>query len=782
MKKIAENFHGKLLGMQRGLLYGWVYDSTQYDERAIVEIYADDYPIRVVRAETWLPELSDQSIGDGCYGFFIQLPLEKLGYIQRIRARVANTDYWLASTVYPSVDSADNSRPVLGHVTNHSGLRVHGWAWDPDLPKHTVSLRFYEANQLLGVVLADQLRGDLLEQGIGNGQHGFSFSLPFALADGQPHEIRVFDEKSRAIPGSPLRVISFPAGFDNELNRQDFSASEHVFLSSLSQHYQHYVPASLDLAMYPSWFERFGKADVVPSTAYSFLLVIFGTVNIAHTVSSVLAQTHTDFRMLICGSFTHDDPRIESIAIEQWSATLAQQVKQHSGLLSFVEAGDHLEPDALTAISAAFTDPAVLLAYSDCDYQDDGVIKPWFKPDWDLDLFLAGNPLQYLCAIRAAVMPSKSPWLSSPDAWPWLAITAIGDKASSIRHIASVLYHRCAPYDLRATAAIASVFLPHIAPGATVLSTNPAAQCRLIQWSPPKVWPKVSVIIPTRDQKLLLERCIESLQKTDYPDVEIIVVDNDSQEAVTQRYLKKLTRQGCRILSYPQRFNYAAINNMAVLQASGDIVALLNNDVEAMESQWLKNLVTQLLRPGVGAVGAKLLWPNGMVQHAGVLLGLHGLAGHIGNNWEDNDAGYFGYNQMTRRVSAVTAACLLCYKADYLLMGGMDAQAFPVAFNDVDFCLRLAALGNYIVWTPAAKLWHAESASRGQDDLPAKQARLEKEKNELKQRWGGVLFADPFYNPNLNLDHYSHNGLSFPPRKIASLIKPNSQPYSSLIA
>lgn len=766
MKKTATDFHGKLLGMSEGLLHGWLYNAKQFDERAIVEIYADDYPINLVRAETWIPELAEQNIGDGCYGFFAYIPLEKLAQVRRIRARAGNSNYWLEGTIYPAVDTAALQTFTLGYVANHSGLRVQGWAWNPASPNQAVSLRFYEGNELLGEVVANQIAIDLPEHG--TGKHGFNFNLPLDLADGCVHEVRVVDDKSRPISGSPLIITTFPEGFDSEINSLSFPDSEKRFLKSLVQHYQHYVPESLDFALYPHWFERFGKPESMPGSSADFLVVVFGEGNTEYTVRSLLSQTDQNLHILIKGDYQHDDPRVESVPNEYWHNVLPEQLTQHQGLLSFVEAGDSLEPGALALIGAAFINPSVLVAYSDCDSQQQGNIKPWFKPDWDFDLFLAQNLLQHLFAIRSNLLPIDSPWLVEPDAWPWLAIAVIGDNADAISHIPYVLYHRSEQCALVEKDEAIVALLPKIAPGVQVSKIASYLSARHIQWPEPTVWPKVSLIVPTRDQQELLERCIASLQKTDYPNLEIIIVDNDSQHVVTHRYLKKLARQGIRILSYPHRFNYSAINNMAVAKAQGDLIGLINNDVEAINTHWLKMMVIQLLRPNVGAVGAKLLWPNGMVQHGGVLLGMHGLAsvvGHIGNNWAEHDPGYFGYNQIIRRMSAVTAACLLCHKSDYQLLGGFDEQAFPVVFNDVDFCLRLRAQGKHIVWTPDAKLWHKESASRSQDDTPEKQARLEREKHELKKRWGDMLFTDPFYNPNLNLDHYSYNGLAFPPRQ-----------------
>ena len=206
------------------------------------------------------------------------------------------------------------------------------------------------------------------------------------------------------------------------------------------------------------------------------------------------------------------------------------------------------------------------------------------------------------------------------------------------------------------------------------------------------------------------------------------------------------------------------MNNRAVEVAQGELIALINNDIEVLESDWLNEMVRQLLRPNVGAVGAKLLWANNFVQHGGVLLGQHGLAGHIGNDWHSNDSGYFGMNQRVRGVSAVTAACLLCRREDYIAVGGLNEIELPVNFNDVDFCLRLGKLGKRILWTPHARLRHLESASRGKDLLPEQQARFEREKRYMRKNWTAVFTHDPFYNCNLNLDRYSHAGLAIPPR------------------
>ena len=248
--------------------------------------------------------------------------------------------------------------------------------------------------------------------------------------------------------------------------------------------------------------------------------------------------------------------------------------------------------------------------------------------------------------------------------------------------------------------------------------------------------------------------------------MEIIIVDNDSAEEKTFSYFEQLRQRGVRIVPAPGRFNFSRINNLAVAQASGEIICLINNDVEALHDGWLEEMLSHLLQPEVGAVGAKLMWPNGMVQHGGVLLGVGHVAGHFGNLLSEHDAGDHARNQVSMQVSAVTAACLMLRKADFEAVGGFDEHAFPVAFNDVDLCLKLRATGKQIIWCAQARLLHAESVSRGSEDTPQKRQRAQREIDQLRQRWGHVLLQDPAYHPSLNLDAHGHafSGLAIPPR------------------
>jgi GT2 family glycosyltransferase len=265
--------------------------------------------------------------------------------------------------------------------------------------------------------------------------------------------------------------------------------------------------------------------------------------------------------------------------------------------------------------------------------------------------------------------------------------------------------------------------------------------------------PLVSIIIPTRDKADILKRCVQSiLEKTDYDNYEIIVVNNNSVDKETLDYFKSLKRiDNIRILDYSKEFNFSSINNFAVKNIKGDIVLFLNNDTEVISEGWMTAMLEHVQRDNVGAVGCKLLYPNKTVQHAGVILGLGGLAGHPHTGFPNIDNGYFGRINLIQNLSAVTAACMMMRKSVFEEVGGYD-ENIAVAFNDVDLCIKIREKGYLIVYTPYAELYHHESLSRGYEDTPEKQERFLGEVKYLRGKWGKVIDrGDPYYNPNLIL-------------------------------
>jgi GT2 family glycosyltransferase len=264
--------------------------------------------------------------------------------------------------------------------------------------------------------------------------------------------------------------------------------------------------------------------------------------------------------------------------------------------------------------------------------------------------------------------------------------------------------------------------------------------------------PLISIIIPTRDMLHHLERCIESLlEKTSYDHFEIIIVDNQSEEPETLAYFAKVSAlKNVRVIEYNNPFNYSAINNYAAKYCKGEVFCLLNNDTEVISPNWLEVMLGQLQQSNVGAVGIKLLFPDGTVQHAGDAVGPGGCADHFFSGYEEEQPGYMGRAIVAQDLSAVTAACLLTQRSVFESLNGLDEKHLSVAFNDVDYCLRVREKGMRVVFTPYVKMYHHESVSRGKDDNPEKIARAKKEADYIRSRWGYVIKNDPFYNPNLN--------------------------------
>ena len=287
-----------------------------------------------------------------------------------------------------------------------------------------------------------------------------------------------------------------------------------------------------------------------------------------------------------------------------------------------------------------------------------------------------------------------------------------------------------------------------------------------VHYALPSDNPLVSLIIPTKNAHALVKQCIDSiLEKTTYPAYEIILVDNGSDDADSLAYFETLKAlPNITVVRDDGPFNYSAINNRAVEHANGEVIGLVNNDIEVISPDWLSEMVSIALQPGVGAVGARLWYPDDRLQHGGVIVGVGGVAGHSHKFLAKGDVGYFGRAGLIQELSAVTAACLVIKKSTFHQVKGLDEVNLSVAFNDVDFCLRVQEAGYVNVWTPFAELYHHESATRGEEDTSAKKNRFMAEVLYMQSRWPD-LERDYAYSPNLTLEHEDF-GLAWPPRLV----------------
>jgi len=429
----------------------------------------------------------------------------------------------------------------------------------------------------------------------------------------------------------------------------------------------------------------------------------------------------------------------------------------------FLQVGDQLAPRALARFSEviqAQADAGVLYADEDKISPTGRRHSPQFKPAWNPDLLYSDPHYSHCWLIRADLCIRACEVLNANGESPELygiALEATGlCGGDQILHLPEVLYHRLdqpgEPRSSNQTAQCLQRFLARH--GRDVQVFHHQTGGHLIHWPLPDPPPLVSVIIATRDRGDLLRCCLTSLAEhaDGNPPTELILIDNGSSEPETLKYLDHLEKQPhVRILRRPGKFNYAALNNEAVSLAKGELVALMNNDVEATHSGWLATMAAQALRPEIGAVGAKLLFPDGTIQHAGVLLGIGGIAGHAHKYLDADHEGYQLRLHLAHNLSAVTAATLVVRKALFEKIGGFDANNFAVNYNDVDFCLRLALAGYRNMYCPDAVLIHHESKSRGAPTAADAHAQWQRERQAMLNRWGAVLEADPHYSPHLSL-------------------------------
>jgi GT2 family glycosyltransferase len=765
VKAAARRWHGELEGIDAGLLYGWCIDTQQPDARVVVEISVDWEPVGTVVADVVRADLLArfEKLGgkgvDACHGFVADLRVLAGDATGALSARVANSREPLPGRV--SIEDAPAPPDAAGsYVFSDGGLRLHGWCKPRETQLGATIVRAFAGAKEVARTRADQIHPTMRHFGVE--RDGFVIDLPPQLADGRTHTVRVVDENGAELNGSPVTVCCFPAGARALLKEPN------ALLESVIDSYERFLPRSLGMDYYPAWREEF-ESHWMPDQA-------------RHDNDKAVVAG----RKVVIAALTRNPASLKVALITPTPITpqLAAKVTLHPdfrtalasnpAILGFIRPGDDLREHAIAATLEAFGSKETLVAYTDSEFQN----RPWFKPAWNPDYaFVSDYPLE-LMLVRADFARKYSPVAASPDAaalqWHWLA-AAHATSAKAIVHVPRALYiWNSAPSagERAARAQAAAAALARLDPTSqlqALAATAPLFAPRRIvrRLSPTERSTPVTLIIPTRDRPELLERCLASIRKhTDWRALEIIVVDNDSTEPATHQLLAAARKQGVRVRDYPGPFNFSAMNNRAVEAAQGSIIGLINNDIEALHHGWLDEIVGHLLRPGVGAVGPKLIWPNGMVQHGGVLLGVGNAAGHFGNRLADADWGDHGRNQLAQQVSAVTAACLFLRKQDYLDVGGMDETAFPVTFNDVDLCLKLRARGQSIVWTPFARLLHAESASRGKEDAPPQRSRAQRELDSLREKWGSALLRDPAYHPSLNLDAHSHafGGLALPPR------------------
>lgn len=568
--------------------------------------------------------------------------------------------------------------------------------------------------------------------------------------------------------------------------------------------------AIVDRNDYAEWVRRYDcpdeaqrarlQADVecmTDAARISIVLVVSDAVSdwLRETIESIRGQLYGNWDLSIVNSGTitaataemlvnsaASDTRIRSdirtVARSRVAALNAAVAMGQGEWVVLVEQHDLLSPEALYRLIEATRDvPDAALIYADQDtYETDlGRSQPYFKPAWNPDLFLSTDIIGPMGAYRAELLQEVGGFRDGSEGAESydLSLRCVGIlQARQIIHIPRILYHQRAaklPDDVfssRKSMAMTAALDAHFQRLGILARSEPIdGRTQRVRYCLPLDRPMVSLIIPTRNGLVLLRQCVDSILKTTrYENYEIIIVDNNSDDPAVLDYFSLIENgDTIRILKDARPFNYSALNNHAVAEARGDYIGLINNDIEVISPGWLEEMLSLAAQPGVGAVGARLWYPDDTLQHGGVIIGLAGVAGHAHKDLPREETGYFGRAAMTQTLSAVTAACLIVRKSVYQEVNGLDEDNLAVAFNDVDFCLRLCAAGYRNIWTPYAELYHHESATRGTDHTVEKRARFLREVHYMKTRWATDSVADFAYSPNLTLRHEDFS-LAWPPR------------------
>jgi GT2 family glycosyltransferase len=552
---------------------------------------------------------------------------------------------------------------------------------------------------------------------------------------------------------------------------------------------------------YARWIEENeSEMDVCEGLKFTPLISIItptyntSVVYLKAMIESVISQTYANWEFCIADDAS-TNPEIQKM--------LQEYAKKYSNIkLIFREKNGHISEASNSALSLAMGEYVAFLDHDDtlapnalCEmvkklnenrelkliYSDEDKIdrngnrySPHFKSGWNRDMFLSQNYICHFTMIKKDVVDSiggfRKGYEGSQD-YDLLLRSLNYVKESEIGRVEKILYHWRAVVGSTAYGSGEKDYAHEAGRRALqdYLDTQ-KIDARAEDGLLPNTYkvdysitnkPLVSLLIPTRDGYDVLRKCVESiLKKTEYDNYEIIILDNETKCEKTLEYFARIQKYpNIRILPYHYPFNYSAINNYGVEHAKGEIIGLVNNDVEVISKGWLKEMVQHAVREEIGAVGAMLYYDNNTIQHAGVVLGIGGVAGHSHKYFKRDSYGYYSRLKIIQNYSAVTGACLVVKKSLYKEVGGLNEENLKVAFNDVDFCLKLLEKGYKNLWTPYAELYHHESISRGTEDNPEKVKRFNAEVEYMKKRHQTYLKEDKMYNCNLT-KKYENFGLN----------------------
>lgn len=505
-------------------------------------------------------------------------------------------------------------------------------------------------------------------------------------------------------------------------------------------------------------------------------------------ISSVLKQLYDNWELcLVDDASPNPQIREKIVKYSETDKRIKYKIRRENGHISkatndgiklsngefiaFMDNDDLLSPNALyEVVSALNRNEDLDIIYSDEDKINtrNKRLKPFFKPDWSPDTILSQNYVCHFLVVRKTLVEMVGGFeigLDGAQDYDLILKCSEKTKASKIFHISKILYHwrkvegstsknpKAKEYAFDAGKKVIENALIRRGKEGNV-NMGASLGTYIIEYNITGL-PRVSIIIPTKEHASDLDQCLHSIiTKTDYGNYEIIIIDNGSKGdelvAIYEKYSGML-KERFKVINLDIPFNYSKLNNTAVNHATGEFLVLMNNDIEILTPNWLELMLGYAQQSHIGAVGIKLYYPDESIQHAGVVLGIGGVAGHSHKHLSKKDRGYFNRLIIPSNYSAVTAACLMVKKEDYLSVDGLDEINLPVAFNDVDFCIKLLEKGLYNICLSQVEAIHYESKSRGKENNPEKQQRFSREVEFMKEKWGETLYHDKYYNPNLSL-------------------------------
>lgn len=710
----------------------------------------------------------------------------------------------------PLPSLTDRAADITGNLDDVNGTIIRGWAFDRNRPDVPVSVDLFIDACFQNRVNADQFRQDLKDANLGQGKCAFYFPTPIILLDGKSHTVQVISTNlNDELSNSPQNVkildstpVHHFASMQNKFNLmlEEFRGKSQSFESQISQ----VINAAKDANLYREWYSKnvylsqerrtgilklISKMKKIPTI--SIVMPVYNTepLMLRSAIDSVRSQLYPHWELCISDDnstssqtkqvldeYSKIDSRIK-ITYRKINGRISDATNTGLNMargqyVAFLDHDDELTEDALFRMVSVINQTNADLLYSDEDKIDTrgSLFDPHFKPAFNYTLLLSHNYICHFVVVKRELALKIGEFRTATNGsqdYDFLLRLSCLIPHEKIIHVPHILYHwRAHAASTALDVSVKSYVLDagitalkdHLSDVGVIGATIVAAGSHYeITWPLEGEEPLVSVIIPTRDCADILAQCLVGLlERTNYKNVEVIIVNNGSVEEATQLLFHEVKKDlRVTIVDYNKEFNYSAICNFGVTFAKGEILLMLNNDVVTSDDykDWLTHMVAHLRRPGVGAVGAKLLFPNSKVQHGGVIIGVGGVAGHAHKFLDEKDYGYFTRLQIAQELSACTAACLLFAKKTFEQISGFDKVNLPVSFNDVDLCLRIRELGLAVVYVPQATLIHHESYSRGPEISPAKILRSQKEVGFMKKRWSHILEQDPAYSPSLTLKH-----------------------------